>query len=53
MKKFKKFCKIKESDCEYFAPILKSLKQNPTHICKKCKKKSNDKDKLCKPQKIN
>lgn len=52
MKTFKKFCKIKKKDCEMFSPIIKSLKKNPTHVCKKCKTKSNDKDKLCKPEKL-
>jgi len=52
MKAFKTMCDIRKKDWKQYKKELKSLTRNPTHICKKCGVRSNDKSLLCKAEKL-
>ena len=46
-------CKLVKKNFHKDNPAkFKKLTENPTHVCKKCDKKSSKKGRLCKPSKI-
>lgn len=56
MKKLKDkvLCKLVKDDAlAEFLEAFKKLVEQPTHICTKCGRVSNDKKRLCEPEKLN
>ena len=51
-KKLKTFCKWSPKQIEKHFDILIGLLEDPSHVCKKCARVSNDKKALCKPAKL-
>ena len=52
MAKLKTFCKWSSKDIEKRFDLLTDLVLDPTHVCKKCARVSNNKKALCKPAKL-
>ncbi len=51
--KEKELCKLVKDDALKGAlDAFKKLVENPTHICTKCGRVSNDKTRLCEPEKL-
>jgi len=51
--KDKELCKlVKEDALAEALEAFKKLVEHPTHICIKCGRVSNDKKRLCKPEKL-
>lgn len=51
--KDKTLCKlVKDEALEDHLDAYKELVIHPTHICQRCGRVSNDKDRLCKPEKL-
>jgi len=52
--KDKELCKLVKDDALAEAlEAFKKLVEQPTHICTKCGRVSNDKKRLCEPEKLN
>ena len=51
--KDKALCKlVKDGVLDEALDAFRKLVQHPTHICTKCGRVSNEKDRLCKPDKL-
>ncbi|MBI9101524.1 MAG: hypothetical protein JEY99_03840 [Spirochaetales bacterium] len=48
----KKLCKWEKADREKKLEKLKSLVNNPQYVCVKCGRAANEKEIVCKPEKI-
>lgn len=51
--KDKELCKlVKDGALDEHPEAFKELLKHPTHVCTKCGRASNDKKRLCKPEKL-
>jgi hypothetical protein len=52
MSKYKTLCELDKKDIEKRIDEISKIIKNPNFICRKCARAANEKEFLCKPQKI-